>query len=115
MEIGLVLPRSPLEETLAEIWKDVLKIEKVGVHDNFFELGGYSLLATRVLSRLHNVFEVELPLSIIFEAPTIAELALAVAQSQLERNQTDEITRLLEELEGLPDEEAKRLLDSRQP
>jgi hypothetical protein len=115
METGLVLPRSPLEETLAEIWSDVLKIEKVGVHDNFFELGGYSLLGTRVLSRLHNIFQVELPLSVIFEAPTIAELAVAVARSQLETNQTDEITHLLEELERLPDEEAKRLLDSRQP
>jgi amino acid adenylation domain-containing protein len=115
VETGLVLPRSPLEETLAEIWSDVLKIEKVGVHDNFFELGGYSLLGTRVLSRLHNIFQVELPLSVIFEAPTIAELAVAVAQAQLETNQTDEITHLLEELERLPDEEAKRLLDSRQP
>nr|QEO74475.1 AMP-dependent synthetase and ligase [uncultured bacterium] len=115
VEAGLVAPRGPLEETLAEIWKDVLKIEEVGAHDNFFELGGYSLLATRVLSRVREAFDVELPLSAVFESPTVAGLALAVTRAQLERGEADEITRLLEELEGLPDEEAKRLLDGRQP
>jgi amino acid adenylation domain-containing protein len=70
-----VVPRNPVEETLAEIWKEILHIERVGVHDNFFDLGGHSLLATRVISRVHNAFQVVCPLRNIFETPTIAGLA----------------------------------------
>jgi amino acid adenylation domain-containing protein len=74
-----VAPRSPLEEVLAEIWADVLKLERVGIHDNFFtELGGHSLLATQVTSRVRNAFEVNLPLRQLFEMPTVAELAAAI-------------------------------------
>ena len=70
-----VAPRTPLEETIAAIWAQVLKIEQVSAHDNFFELGGHSLLATQVVARLRDKLQVELPLSSIFEAPTVAELA----------------------------------------
>jgi acyl-coenzyme A synthetase/AMP-(fatty) acid ligase len=70
-----VVPRNPVEETLAEIWKEILHVERVGVHDNFFDLGGHSLLATRVISRVHNAFQVVCPLRNIFETPTIAGLA----------------------------------------
>jgi amino acid adenylation domain-containing protein len=70
-----VAPRNPVEEKLAEIWKEILHIEGVGVHDNFFDLGGHSLLATRVISRVHNAFQVVCPLRNIFETPTIAGLA----------------------------------------
>jgi amino acid adenylation domain-containing protein len=75
LQQSLVAPRTPIEEMLASIWADVLKIEQVGVHNNFFELGGHSLLATQVISRIHKTFTVELPLSTLFEAPTITELA----------------------------------------
>jgi amino acid adenylation domain-containing protein len=70
-----VPPRTPLEETVATIWAQVLKIEQVGAHDNFFELGGHSLLATQIVARLRDKLQIELPLSSIFEAPTVAELA----------------------------------------
>jgi amino acid adenylation domain-containing protein len=70
-----VAPRSPVEEMLAEIWAEVLGFEQVSVHDNFFELGGHSLLATQVISRLRDVFQVDLPLRRIFEASTVAGLA----------------------------------------
>jgi acyl carrier protein len=70
-----VAPRNPTEETLAEIWQEILSIERVGVYDNFFDLGGHSLLATRVISRVHNAFQVVCPLRNIFETPTIAGLA----------------------------------------
>ena len=73
-----VAPRSPLEELIASVWCEVLKIEHVGVDDNFFELGGHSLLAAQVIERLGRV-RVKLPLRRIFEAPTIAELAADVA------------------------------------
>jgi amino acid adenylation domain-containing protein len=70
-----IAPSTPTEEMLAGIWAEILGVEKVGTHDNFFELGGHSLLATRVISQLRKVFQVELPLSRLFEAPTVSTLA----------------------------------------
>ena len=72
---SFVAPRSPLEETLAAIWAEVLGRERVGIHDDFFELGGHSLSATQVMARARRVLGLELPLRAIFEAPTIAELS----------------------------------------
>jgi acyl carrier protein len=69
-----VAPRTPLEEVMVEIWTSVLGIDEVGVDDNFFELGGHSLLATQIISRLRDVFHVELPLTTIFQAPKISEI-----------------------------------------
>ncbi|NEO77386.1 non-ribosomal peptide synthetase [Moorena sp. SIO4G3] len=70
-----VAPQTETQKVLAEIWKEVLAIEKVGIHDNFFELGGHSLLATQVVSRCRHAFGNELTLSILFELPKVAELA----------------------------------------
>ena len=77
-----IAPQSPTEEILAQIWAQVLKVERVGREDNFFELGGHSLLATQVMSRLRETFQVELPLRSLFTAPTIAALTLEIEQSQ---------------------------------
>ncbi|HYG09007.1 MAG TPA: amino acid adenylation domain-containing protein, partial [Pyrinomonadaceae bacterium] len=77
-----VAPRSPDERQLAEIWSEVLKVERVGVNDNFFELGGHSLLAAQVSSRARNIFKVDLPLYIFLQASTVAELADAVSQQR---------------------------------
>ena len=71
-------PSTPFEEILANIWSEVLKLDKVGIHDNFFDLGGHSLLATQVVSRIRSRFGFDLPLREIFAAPTIAALALKV-------------------------------------
>jgi acyl carrier protein len=67
--------RTPTEDLLAQIWKQVLGIAQIGVHDNFFQLGGHSLLATQVVSRIREAFQAEIPLRRLFEAPTVAELA----------------------------------------
>ena len=75
---GYEAPVGEMETKLAEVWAEVLKLEKVGRHDNFFELGGHSLLATRVISRIREVFHVELPLHSLFQNPTVAGLALQV-------------------------------------
>ncbi|WP_256871845.1 non-ribosomal peptide synthetase [Nostoc sp. TCL26-01] len=76
-----VPPSSPIEEILAGIWADVLGLEKVGVHNNFFQLGGHSLIASRVIAGIQQVFSQQLPLRRLFELPTIAELAKEIENS----------------------------------
>jgi amino acid adenylation domain-containing protein len=73
-----VAPSSVAEMAITKIWCDALGIEKIGIHDNFFALGGHSLIATRVLSRLRDAFQIDLPLRSLFDSPTVAGLATAV-------------------------------------
>jgi acyl carrier protein len=70
-----VAPRTPTEELVASIWAKVLGVEQVSINDNFFELGGHSLLATQLLSQVSDICGVELPLSKLFEAPTVASIS----------------------------------------
>jgi acyl transferase domain-containing protein len=74
-----VAPRDEPERTLAGMFEELLGVGPVGIHDNFFELGGHSLFAARALSRVRTAFDIALPLSAFFEAPTVAVLALRVA------------------------------------
>jgi amino acid adenylation domain-containing protein len=102
-----VAPRTPLEHTAAALWCEVLELPRVGIHDNFFELGGHSLLATQLVARLPAALGVELPLRMIFESPTIAEMCVAVAQQLASHKDDAHLARLLSELEGLSDAEAE--------
>jgi amino acid adenylation domain-containing protein len=74
-------PRTPVEEALASIWCELLKVDKVGIHDNFFELGGHSLLATQAVSRMRDALRKTIPLRNLFEAPTVSALALLIEKS----------------------------------
>ena len=89
--------RSRVEEVLLRIWEEVLGRSGLGVGESFFEVGGHSLLATRVVSRVREAFGVEVPLRSVFEEPTVAGLAGVIER------------RLAEEIEGLSEEEARRL------
>ncbi|MCF5690537.1 amino acid adenylation domain-containing protein [Pseudomonas sp. PA-1-2A] len=99
-----VAPRTELETTLAGIWAEVLKVERVGVQDNFFELGGHSLLATQIASRVQKTLQRDVPLRAMFECSTVAELAEyieGVAGNEISAEKVDRLSDLMAELEGL--------------
>lgn len=77
-EQNYIAPRTPVEEVIAGVWTQVLKSDRISIDDNFFEQGGHSLLATQLISRLRNIFQIELPLRYVFEFPTVEKLAQAV-------------------------------------
>ncbi|MEJ5282917.1 non-ribosomal peptide synthetase [Pseudomonas sp. MYb541] len=97
-------PRNELETTLAAIWAEVLKVERVGVQDNFFELGGHSLLATQIASRVQKTLQRDVPLRAMFECSTVAELAEYIdglAANEISAEKVDRLSDLMAELEGL--------------
>ncbi len=93
-------PRTPAEEMLVEIWQQVLRAKRVGIHDNFFELGGHSLLATQLLARVETVFGVEVGVRALFEHPTVAGLAAVIEGAR--GIQAPPITRAEHPPSGLP-------------
>jgi acyl carrier protein len=95
-----VAPRSPMEEELVGIWRELLSVDRVGVRDNFFELGGHSLLATQLASRVRRAYGVEIPLRSVFHAPTVEALSVEIVLRQAGSADSDELTRLLAEVEG---------------
>jgi acyl carrier protein len=105
-------PRNELEQAIANVWREVLGIDQVGIHDNFFNMGGHSLMALQVLSRLRRAFQVEVSVRVFFDVPTVAGLAEAIEKTRAQAEQAEhkEVARLLAELEGLPEDEARRLL-----
>jgi len=121
LEKQFVAPRNLIESCLAAIWTEVLGAARVGVQDNFFELGGHSLLATRVVSRVRQSLSIEMPLRSLFETPTIAGLAAAIAEDRFLPLRTAPpapvgpagaraLEDQLAELEQLSDQEVKELL-----
>jgi len=103
-------PRTYIEETLAQIWSELLKLDKVGVHDNFFALGGHSLLATQIVSRIHSAFSIELPLRQMFETPTVAGMAVVITENRANRVGEAELAEMLTEVEAMTDDQAHEQL-----
>jgi acyl carrier protein len=103
-------PRTPLEQSLANIWSQVLEIKQVGVHDNFFELGGHSLLATQLISRVREAFRVDIPLYRLFELSTVASMAETIERMQIEQAGDEKLAQILAELEHLSDAEAEAFI-----
>jgi hypothetical protein len=107
-------PRTALERDLSTLWCELLNTSAVGIHDNFFEIGGHSLLAVQLLSRVRQIYSVDLSLEVVYSGEfTVAELAKAVELKEIEQSGAD-YHELLAELEGLSDEEVRALLAEEQ-
>ncbi len=102
----LIAPTNSLERVLEAIWAEILNKEEIGIDQNFFtQLGGHSLLATQLISRLRNTFQIEIPLTSIFEAPTIARFSMFISKDPIEKERLEKAARLLLEMNQLSDEE----------
>jgi len=110
---AFVAPRTPVEETLATIWAEVLQLDRVGVEDNFLELGGHSLLAGQVVSRAVRAFQLDIPLVWLFEAPTVARMAMTITQALARRARPEHLERMLDEAESSSDKDRKEFRSGR--
>ena len=110
-----IAPRTPTEETVARIWRDVLKRETIGVTESFFDLGGHSLLAIRVLGRISKELGVRLPLRALFETPTVALIAGIVDADRRKRDEEAAMREALAAVETLSDAQVAELLASEPP
>jgi acyl carrier protein len=106
-------PQTPLLEVLSTVWTNSLGIEKVGVDDDFFELGGASVVATQIVSRLRQMFQMELPAILLFETPTISKLARYMIEHETRPGLTEKTAVLLKRIEGMSEEEVARGLRSK--
>ncbi|HWH79583.1 MAG TPA: phosphopantetheine-binding protein [Candidatus Binatus sp.] len=96
---------------LAQIWAEVLSVKQVGISDNFFDLGGHSLAATRVVARVIQHFQLNIPLRLLFESPTIAAMATLIEANQENALDEQAMTKLINELDALSEEEAQQLVE----
>jgi acyl carrier protein len=107
LRVEYLAPRNPVEEYIAAIWKDLLGVAQVGIYDNFLDLGGDSLLATRLVARMRDVFHLDLPVRLFFERSTVAELAEAVAEMQEQQRKVED-AELLDQVQALSEDELER-------
>ena len=112
-ESEYVAPRNPLEQVLADLWKQVLTVERVGVHDEFFALGGHSLSAAQIVASLRQTFRVAVPLRSVFEATTVARLALVLASLEMEPGRMQQIAATVQRLQAMSPEDRARLRSER--
>jgi len=110
MEVEYVAPRSAAEEVVAEVWKRVLGIERVGVYDNFFVIGGHSLLATQVLAQIRAIFQVDVPVHHLFQTPTVESLVNVISQIWGQREIVEEIAETYQHVGELSQEEVEQAL-----
>jgi acyl carrier protein len=96
-----IAPQTELEQQIAAIWQDVLKLERVGLTDNFFELGGHSLLVIKVVSRLQLELGLQLTPQQLFQAPILGDFAAGLEQSagQLDSSKMDRLEALFDDME----------------
>jgi acyl carrier protein len=110
-----VAPANPTEEKIAAVWAKSFGLESVGAHDSFFDLAGNSLLAIQIVTQLRGAFQVELPMTALFESPTVAGLARRVDELCGGEGSDSDLETLLDEIERLSSDDAGRLLREERP
>lgn len=105
-------PRTPPEEQLAAIWRDLLGVDEISVFDSFLDLGGHSLLLTRLAARIETEFGVRLPLRYLFDNPTLDEMIGQILTKQIEAADPLAVEQMLAELAQLSPDEIAQLLQS---
>jgi acyl transferase domain-containing protein len=105
--------RSDLDAVLVGMWEDVLGISGIGILDNFFDLGGHSLLATQVLTRINDLFQVNLPLRIMFDRSTVSELSDHLISIESQPGRMAKIASVLRRVENMSNEEIASALQQR--
>jgi acyl-coenzyme A synthetase/AMP-(fatty) acid ligase/acyl carrier protein len=113
LDTPFVAPRTSLEEEVAAIWKEILGLDSIGVEDRFLELGGDSLQASQIISRVLARFQLRLSVQVLFDAPTVAQMAAAIDQDEATRHHEDTLGNVLAEVESIPEEEANQFLTSK--
>jgi len=112
---SFVAPRTPTEETVARIWRDVLKKPRIGITESFLDLGGHSLLAIRVLGRINKELGVRLPLRSLFETPTVERIAATIDGELAQKAEADALRAALAAVESLSDDDVAKMLATDSP
>lgn len=110
LDAAFAPPTTTMEKELSRIWSEVLVLDRIGIHDNFFDLGGDSLLAIKVAARALKELKMEIPLKMLFNAATIAQLAKEIAERDAGKISDGELITLLDRIQSLSDEEVQRWL-----
>jgi acyl transferase domain-containing protein len=105
-----VAPSNEIEQTIAATWESILGIEAIGIHDDFFELGGNSLMAIQIISRLRDIYCVDLPVNVFFETPTIHNAARAILEVQVSGTNDEMLAQMLAEVAQLSESDVQQML-----
>jgi amino acid adenylation domain-containing protein len=106
-------PQNELEEVVAGIWAETLGLKRVSIRDNFFQLGGHSLLSTQVVSRIREALMMDLPLSCLFEYPTVETLSSHLVTIEPSPGHVEKVARLLKRVNSMSDENLKKVLNEK--
>ena len=104
-------PQTPVQEVLMKIWAEVMDVEKIGLQDNFFDLGGHSLLLLQVISRIHDVFGIEISPKYFFENPTVTGLAELLLQDTENQEKITKTAEMVLRITRMSDKEIKQYLN----
>jgi amino acid adenylation domain-containing protein len=107
-----VAPSSQTEILVSEIWQNIIGLEKIGMNDNFFEIGGHSLLAMRLISQVADSFQIDFPLRLIFEFPTLSQFCSQLKVYETEPGVFETTAELINQLNEMSEEDALKLLES---
>lgn len=113
LETEFVAPGSPAESIVAQIWADLLGLEEISIQDNFFELGGHSIMATRLISKIRETFQVEFPLHVLFDAPTVAGFVEQLLSDADNKTIIEKTADIMVQLDQMTDEEVEGFLEER--